>query len=166
MFNENNGQLSAELILLIGFLIIISIFAIVLISYENEFNIAILAAREGVNDGLFTDGVAIYPEVTYNDYIDKKQVLLHPNDIHLVKIDYKENGYDTTRNKTKIQFKVYVTSQTIKDKDIQNSAGDRINYNLRKSLAIAFNSTSMSNALFNPVYSKHYIFTTANVVWS
>lgn len=65
MFNEVKGQISAELILLMGFLIIISVLSIVFVSYENELNIAILVAREGVNDGLFVNGLAIYPDVTY-----------------------------------------------------------------------------------------------------
>ncbi len=73
MFNEVKGQISAELILLMGFLIIISVLSIVFVSYENELNIAILVAREGVNDGLFVNGLAIYPDVTYNDYINNKQ---------------------------------------------------------------------------------------------
>ena len=45
------------------------------------------------------------------------------------------------------------------------SIGDRINYNLRKSVAISFNSTDATNKLYNPVFSQHYVFTTANVKW-
>ena len=43
--------------------------------------------------------------------------------------------------------------------------GDRINYNLRKSIALSFNSTKSTNKLYNPVFSPHYVFTTANVGW-
>ena len=45
------------------------------------------------------------------------------------------------------------------------SIGDRINYNLRKSIAFSFNSTASTNKLYNPVFSPHYVYTTANVKW-
>lgn len=46
-----------------------------------------------------------------------------------------------------------------------DSIGDRINYNLRKSVATSFNTTDSTNKLYNPVFSNNYVFTTANVVW-
>jgi hypothetical protein len=82
-----------------------------------------------------------------------------------VKIDYEDLGYDVNYEKKKIQFKVYAkTSKRFSNDDLV-SIGDRINYNLRKSLAISFNSTSSTNKLYNPVFSSHYVFTTANVKW-
>ena len=42
---------------------------------------------------------------------------------------------------------------------------DRINYNLRKSVAMSFNTADSTNKLYNPVFSNNYVFTTANVVW-
>ena len=51
------------------------------------------------------------------------------------------------------------------DNDELVSIGDRINYNLRKSIAISFNSTPSTNRLYNPVFSQHYVYTTANVKW-
>ena len=74
-------------------------------------------------------------------------------------------GVDSGYNKEKIQFKVTVSSNEIIDKDLQDSFGDRINYNLRKALAYTFNSENLTNELYNPVFSNHYVFTTANVKW-
>ena len=76
-----------------------------------------------------------------------------------------ELGYDDNYDKKKIQFKVYANTSKNFSKKQLDSIGDRINYNLRKSLAISFNSTSSTNKLFNPVFSSHYVFTTANVKW-
>lgn len=165
MINDNKGQVSTELIIFLGFLLIMMIATFSFITSQNELNIAIIAAKEGVNSGLLSDSLAIYPEETFNDYEKDKGFLLNTYDIHLIKIDYKNMGYDSNRNLTKIQFKVYVTSSKISDKDLQDSAGDRINYYLRKSIATSFNTTSISNKLYNPVFSKHYVYTTANVVW-
>ena len=72
---------------------------------------------------------------------------------------------DNNYNKKRIQFKVYAKSSKEFNSDELVSIGDRINYNLRKSVAISFNSTDATNKLYNPVFSQHYVFTTANVKW-
>ena len=72
---------------------------------------------------------------------------------------------DANYDKKRIQFKVYAKSSRDFSKTELVSIGDRINYNLRKSLAISFNTTSSTNKLYNPVFSPHYVFTTANVKW-
>ena len=74
-------------------------------------------------------------------------------------------GYDSNFDKQRIQFKVYAHSSKNLDKKELDSIGDRINYNLRKSIALTFETTQATNKLFNPVFSEHYIFTTANVKW-
>ena len=74
-------------------------------------------------------------------------------------------GVDKNFDKKRIQFKVYATSSKDFSKKELDSIGDRINYNLRKSIAVSFNSTSSTNKLYNPVFSPHYVFTTANVKW-
>ncbi len=72
---------------------------------------------------------------------------------------------DKNYNKKKIQFKVYAKTSNEYSKSELDSIGDRINYNLRKSIAICFNSNSSTNKLYNPVFSPHYVFTTANIKW-
>ena len=162
---DNKGQISAEFLFLFGVMIIVVILAIVFTAQENELNIAMSAARNGVNEGITTSSSAIYPKDTYKDYSNSKTSLLYPYSVKIVNISYNELGYDNNYDKKKIQFKVYAkTSNHFNNKELV-SIGDRINYNLRKSLALSFNSTASTNKLYNPVFSPHYVYTTANVKW-
>ena len=101
----------------------------------------------------------------YDDYDNSKSKLMHPYSVDIVNISYSELGMDNNYGKKKIQFKVYAKASKQYTKSELDSIGDRINYNLRKSLAICFNSTSSTNKLYNPVFSPHYVFTTANIKW-
>lgn len=162
---NNKGQISAEFILIVGFILVLIISTSYVIKNENELNIAMAAARNGVNEGILTDSVAIYPKQTFDEYELNKPFLTHPYSIRLVKIDYINKGFDSNYNKERIQFKVYVSSDSITNKTDQDSAGDRINFNLRKSIAISFNTTGLSNSLYNPSFSDNYMFTTSKVQW-
>jgi len=159
------GQISAEYLFLAGVLIIILMISAVFIANEMELNTAMDAARNGVNEGVGSSSVSIYPKDTFIDYSTSKSDLLIPYSVEIVNITYRELGYDNNYGKKKIQFQVYATSSKSFSKKQLDSIGDRINYNLRKSLAISFNSTLSTNKLFNPVFSSHYVFTTANVKW-
>ena len=162
---DKSGQTSAEYLFLLGVLILILMISAVYIASENELNIAMSAARNGVNDGVGSSSSGIYPKDTFNDYSTSKNDLLIPYSVEIINITYLDQGYDKNYDKKKIQFKVYATSSKNFSKKQLDSIGDRINYNLRKSLAISFNTTSSTNKLFNPVFSPHYVFTTANVKW-
>ena len=162
---DKSGQISAEYLFLAGVLIIILMISAVFIASESELNIAMAAARNGVNDGIGSSSQAIYPKETFNDYSMSKSDLLIPYSVEIINISYVDLGYDDNYDKKKIQFKVYADASKNFSKKQLDSIGDRINYNLRKSLAISFNSTSSTNKLFNPVFSPHYVFTTAKVKW-
>ena len=162
---DKNGQISAEFLFLFGVLIVIIMISIVFISSENELNTAMEAARNGVIEGVSTSSSAVYPKDTYRDYSKTKSDLLVPYSVELVNISYEELGHDSRYDKKKIQFKVYAKTSDKFSKDELVSIGDRINYNLRKSLALSFNTTSATNKLYNPVFSPHYVYTTANVKW-
>lgn len=162
---DKNGQISAEFLFLFGVLIVIIMISIVFISSENELNTAMEAARNGVIEGVSTSSSAVYPKDTYRDYSKTKSDLLMPYSVELVNISYEELGHDSRYDKKKIQFKVYAKTSDKFNKDELVSIGDRINYNLRKSLALSFNTTSATNKLYNPVFSPHYVYTTANVKW-
>ena len=161
----NRGQIAGEYLLLAGVLIIIVMMSIQFIAYENELNTAMGAARNGVTEGLGTSSEAIYSKDSYNDYSLSKSNLLHPYSVEIINITYNDLGRDNNYDKQKIQFKVYAKISDKYSKSELDSIGDRINYNLRKSLAICFNSTSSTNKLYNPVFSPHYVFTTANIKW-
>lgn len=161
---ENNAQISAEYLFFTGVMILIIMIGIAFVYSQQELNIAMSAARSGVNDGIVSSS-GIYPKQTYNEYSNSKSDLLIPYSVEIVNISYSEIGFDNAFDKKKIQFKVYATSSKDFSKKQKDSIGDRINYNLRKSIAITFNSTSSTNKLYNPVFSPNYVFTTANVKW-
>lgn len=162
---EKQGQISAEYLLITGVMILIIMISTVVIYNQQELNIAMSAAKSGANDGLVASSSGIYPTQTYNDYSKSKSSLLAPYSVEIVNVSYSEMGFDNNYDKKKIQFKVYAKSSKNFNKKELDSIGDRINYNLRKSLAISFNSSSATNKLYNPVFSNHYVFTTANVKW-
>lgn len=163
--NDDKGQTNGEYLFLTGILILIVMLAIVFIAGENELDIAMAAARNGVIEGVSTSSSAIYPEDSYRQYSNSKSSLLHPFSVEIINITYNDLGIDKNYDKKKIQFRVYAKTSDEYSKSELDSIGDRINYNLRKSLAVSFNSTSSTNNLFNPVFSSHYVFTTANVKW-
>lgn len=162
---DNAGQISAEFLFLFGVLIVIVMIAIVFISVEHELNTAMAAARSGVIEGAASSSSAIYPKDTYRDYSHTKNNLMAPYSVEIVNISYEDLGYDINYDKKWIRFSVYAKTDDRFDSEELVSIGDRINYNLRKSLAMSFNSTASTNKLYNPVFSSHYIYTTANVKW-
>ncbi len=160
---DNTGQVSAEFLFVFGVLILIVMLSIVFVSDQQELNIAMSAARSGAIEGIGTSSVAIYPEKTFREYSYGKGSLLMPYDVRIVNVSYRDLGYDVNYEKKRIQFEVYAKTSDRFNKDELVSIGDRINYNLRKSLAMSFNSTASTNKLYNPVFSNHYVYTTANV---
>lgn len=162
---DSKAQMSAELLFLFGTLIIVLMISLVFIAGENEMNMAMSAARSGAIEGLATSSSGIYPVDTYRDYSDSKTGLLYPYSVEIVNISYTKMGKDMNYDKDWIQFTVYAkTSDRFKGDELV-SIGDRINYNLRKSIAVSFNTTQATNKLYNPVFSPHYVYTTANVKW-
>lgn len=163
---DEKGQLTVELLLLISFALIAAIILANAIMDTNELNIAMISARNGALEGISSSGLAIYPKESYENYSKdpKKQSLMKTKNIKIVKITQSIKGKDTF-NKTRIQLKIYASSPHVKTKEEKESAGDRINYNVRKNIANSFKTENISNKLFNPAFSNKYSFTTANVVW-
>ena len=162
---DNKGQVSIEFLFLFGVLIAVVMISIVFVAQENELNLAMASARNGAIEGASTSFVGIYPEDTYRDYSTSKTSLLLPYSVEIINVSYNDLGYDVNYDKKRIQFKVYAKTSERFDNDELVSIGDRINYNLRKSIALTFNSTQSTNKLYNPVFSQHYVYTTANVKW-
>lgn len=161
--NDEKGQLSGEYMLLVGSLIVVLMISIFMIANENELNIAMAAAKSGADEGVASSS-AIYPKETFNEY-DDMEGLKHPYSVSIVNVSYNSSGIDENYGKQKIQFKVYAKASADYNKKELDSIGDRINYNLRKSVAMSFNTADSTNKLYNPVFSNNYVFTTANVVW-
>ncbi len=163
---DNKGQISAEFLFLIGVMILIVMISIVFIAQEQELNQAMASARNGVSEGLATSSSGIYSEDTYREYSTSKTSLMYPYSVEIINISYTDLGYDNNYDKKRIQFMVYAKTSDKFKADELVSIGDRINYNLRKSIALGFNTTQSTNNLYNPVFSPHYVYTTANVNWS
>lgn len=163
---DKKGQITVELLLLISFALIATIMLANIIMDSNELNMAMASARDGAFEGISSSGLAIYPKESYDNYSrdPKKQSLMREKNIKIVKIDQSIKGMDNF-NKTRIQLKIYASSPNVKTKEEKESVGDRINYNIRKSIANSFKTENMTNRLFNPAFSNKYSFTTANVVW-
>lgn len=162
---DSRAQISAELLFLFGVLVLVFMISVIFIANQNELNTAMAAARSGAIEGIALTSSGIYPIDTYREYSNSDMNILNPYCVELVNISYLEMGMDNNYNKKRIQFKVYAKSSKEFNSDELVSIGDRINYNLRKSVAISFNSTDVTNKLYNPVFSQHYVFTTANVKW-
>ena len=163
---DNKGQISAEFLFLIGVMILIVMISIVFIAQEQELNQAMASARNGVSEGLAASSSGIYPEDTYREYSTSKTSLMYPYSVEIINISYTDLGYDNNYDKKRIQFMVYAKTSDKFKADELVSIGDRINYNLRKSIALGFNTTQSTNNLYNPVFSPQYVYTTANVKWS
>lgn len=162
---DSRAQISAELLFLFGVLVLVFMISVIFIANQNELNTAMAAARSGAIEGIALTSSGIYPIDTYREYSNSDMNILNPYCVELVNVSYLEMGMDNNYNKKRIQFKVYAKSSKEFNSDELVSIGDRINYNLRKSVAISFNSTDATNKLYNPIFSQHYVFTTANVKW-
>lgn len=162
---DSRAQISAELLFLFGVLVLVFMISVIFIANQNELNTAMAAARSGAIEGIALTSSGIYPIDSYREYSNSDMNILNPYCVELVNVSYLEMGMDNNYNKKRIQFKVYAKSSKEFNSDELVSIGDRINYNLRKSVAISFNSTDATNKLYNPVFSQHYVFTTANVKW-
>ena len=163
---DKKGQITVELLLLISFTLITAIILANVALDTNELNVAMTSARNGAFEGVSSSGLAIYPKESYDNYSKdpKKQSLMRMKNIKIVKITQSIKGKDNF-NRTRIQLKIYASSQDVKTKEEKESVGDRINYNARKSIANSFKTENITNKLFNPAFSNKYSFTTANVVW-
>lgn len=163
---DKKGQITVELLLLISFGLIAAVMLANVITDGNELNMAMASARNGALEGISSNGFAIYPKETYDNYSKdpKKKALLKEKNIKIIKIDQSIKGKDNF-NRTRIQLKIYASSENVKTKDERESVGDRINYNIRKSITHSFKTENITNKLFNPAFSNKYSFTTGNVVW-
>ena len=159
------GQMSAEFILVIGFILLIVLGIVSFIGPSNELDQAMAAARSGAIDGANTDSFAIYPQETFKNYTTNHPRLLSQSSIKIIKIDYVNNGFNATYNKTRIQFRISASAPSVLGASDRNALGDRINFYVRRSICESFGTSDQTNKLFNPAFSNRYVFTTADVTW-
>ncbi|MDR2830570.1 MAG: hypothetical protein LBB45_06020 [Methanobrevibacter sp.] len=163
ILNEKGSVVSIEYLLLIAFVIVGAI-GVSMILNENELNMIMLSARIGAEEGMGIDGLSVYPKETFDDYLLKNPQLTYPQDIKVLKIVKTDIGFDKGYLKKRIQIRVYASSSSLKSSD-KNSMGDRINYNIRKTISSTFKNENHSNHLYNPCFSNNYAITTGDVQW-
>ena len=104
---DTKGQISVELLLLISFSLISAILLANAIIDANELNVAMASARDGAFEGISSNGLAIYPKESYDNYSKdfRKQSLLREKNIKIVNISQSIKGKDSF-NRTRIQLKI------------------------------------------------------------
>ena len=162
---DNNGQLSIEYIMVVGFIFLISVSIIFSAGDAQELNTAMAAARSGAIEGANMDSFAVYPQETFEKYTIEHPRLTSQSNVKIVRIDYTNKGYNSTYKKTKIQLKIWASSPSVQNPSDKNCLGDRINYHIRKSICEAFGTQNLTSAVFNPAFSDRYVFTTNDVKW-
>jgi len=161
----DKGQITAEYLLILGFIIPALIIGSYLLGDTLELDMAIAAARDGAIQGANMDELAIYPRDAYYEYETGKNVLLQPSSIQIIKIEAIDEGYNETYGKYKIRLIAYAHLEREIPYDYRNSLGDRINYNMRKNICITFKTENITNDFYNPAFSYNYMFTTSDVKW-
>lgn len=161
----NEGNISIEFIFILSLFLFITLNIINPIQNQNELNIIMASAKAGSLDGADISSMSIYSKNTFDNYFIDKKRLLYPSNIKIIKIEYIKKGYNKLYNKNHIQLKVFVSSRDLIKTQYKQSVGDRINFNVRKQITKSFKTENITNDLYNPCFSKHYIITTADVNW-
>ena len=161
---DENGQISAEFIMLTGFLLLATFSVALFIAHESELTQAMAAARSGASEGIIADSQAVYSDEAYSDYTIEHPKLISPSNVKIMKVDYVNQGYNPLYNRTKIQLRIYASGPPLNKTDL-NCLGDRINFHVRKSICEVFNTKNLTNSFFNPAFSDKYVFTTGDVQW-
>ena len=65
---DTKGQITVELLLLISFALISAILLANTIIDSNELNVAMASASDGAFEGISSNGLAIYPKESYDNY--------------------------------------------------------------------------------------------------
>ena len=164
MHKSDRGQISAEFVIITGFIFVLTCMIAFFIGGSNELIFAMAAAKNGADKGAIINSLAVYPEESFANYIENQTILLSPYSVKIVKIDYQIQGFSSLYNRRKIQLRIYAET-TISNLKARNCIGDRINYYARKSISETFNTQNLSNSLFNPAFSDRYYFTTCDVQW-
>ncbi len=162
---KSKGQVSLELVLIMGFVILLILGIASFLGKNTELNQAMAVARSGAIQGANVDSFAIYPEETFKNYTVEHQRLLSLSNVKIIKIDYIDQGFNDKYNKTKIQLRIYASAPSVTDISDRNALGDRVNFYVRKSICESFGTSNQTNDMFNPAFSNRYMFTTTDITW-
>ena len=98
---DKKGQMTVELILLVSFAIVTAMILANTVMDSNELNIAMESARNGAYEGISSNGLAIYPKESFDNYSTdpKKQSMMRQNSIKIVKITETYKGKDNLKRR-------------------------------------------------------------------
>lgn len=161
---DARGQVSIELVLLTGFIMVLAMGLTSYIGEDIELNQAMAAARSGAVEGANINSFAIYPEDAFDKYNKERPWLLNPSNVKIINVDYVNQGFSVTYNKTWIRLRITASCPTLNNHD-KNPLGDRINYYARKRISESFETSDQTNIAYNPSFSNRYYFTTRDVKW-
>ena len=163
---DRRGQISIEFMMIVAVIPLVVLLLGSLTTESSELTLAMAAARNGATQGANLNSMAFYPDQAFSNYTNKNQRLLLPSKVRIIKVEYKNQGYNPVYQRTKIQIRVYASDPSLTNHDDQNCMGERINYYVRKSISGSFNTDYLTNNAYNPVFSYRYYYTTADVRWS
>jgi len=166
---DARGQVSIELVLLIGFIMVLMMGITSYLGEDIDLNQAMSAARSGAIEGANVNSFAIYPggsDEAFNKYYRDHPELLNPHNVKIIRIEYRNRGSIVKHDKTWtwIQLRVVASAPTLK-RDVHDATGDRINFYVRKAITESFGTPHLTNIAYNPAYSNSHYFTTLGVRW-
>lgn len=139
-----------------------SLFSVV--QHEHELSVALCAAKSGANLATTMNNYAVYPTISFDNYTEFKPELLSPSVTKIIKIEYKFKGYNERYKKFEIELQVYAHVNRLFNNHSLRSLGDRINYNVRKSICEVF-GTGDKYEYYDPAFSQNFVFITPEVKW-
>lgn len=154
---NNEGQISAEYILLLIVIIVFMISLSTIIMDQQEKNTILSAAKIGSQEAIDKNAYSMYYNDTFNYYQQEYPRLLRPTNIEIINITLWDNN-DTL----KIQTIAHTHSQLSNDE--KYIVGSRINYYIRKSITETFKQ-QQSDTFYNPALSNNYKIETEDVIW-
>lgn len=154
---NNEGQITAEYILMIVVIILISVMMTQVLLTESEKNIVLESAQTGAQIGVDKNAYAMYYNDTFNNYMINYPKLLYPTEIKVINISIMENN-------NIISLQVCLHSNNYLTNNQKVIVGSRVNYYVRKTISETFNQQD-TDLYYENCQSNNYKIETKKVKW-
>lgn len=154
---NNEGQITAEYILMIVVIILISVMMTQVLLTESEKNIVLESAQTGAQIGVDKNAYAMYYNDTFNNYMINYPKLLYPTEIKVINISIMENN-------NIISLQVCLHSNNYLTNNQKEIVGSRVNYYVRKTISETFNQQD-TDLYYENCQSNNYKIETKKVKW-
>ncbi len=101
---DARGQISLELVLVVGLIFVIVMGIAGILGEDNELNQAMGAARSGAIEAANVNSFADLSSNAFDNYTSSKSRLLGTTSVKIIRIDYTDKGSNNTYNKTKFNL--------------------------------------------------------------